>query len=142
MVNVTQVVSVVGRNYTVHPDPAIPGLILGVGAIRPPGSVAGNGNGEGEEDEDWWAEVGSAVSKICITVGEDEVFRDDIVACANRIQRAMIEGGNGNGRKRGELKLLREKSGHAITVVDFSFSLPESEMTVEISKWLTDTPKR
>lgn len=132
IINGIRVASMTGRDFKVIPDPSFPGLQLGVGVIRPLGSVQSGR----EADDDWWAEVGSAVNRILVTAGEYEGFRDDILACANQIKAAVTKSGKGN------LQLIVDESFHAVMNSDFSFPVPPTTLMAKLSGWMVDTLRR
>jgi hypothetical protein len=125
------VASLTGRQYKSQSDPPIVGLKLGVGAIRPLGSVT-----QGVED-DWWNDIGAAVSRMIITAGEYESFRDDILTCVSQIRAAANSGGNGS-----KVDLIVDESFHAVMVSDFSFPVPPSTLVANLSGWLVDTLRK
>ena len=135
-----EVATVTGPYYKAVPDPVIKDLERGAGATRPLGSFAMNVGNDG--DDGWWSEIGSVTKNVMITAGEDECFRDDILAFARRLQKAagtQRAVNNGDPMERGaavDIQVVLDDSFHAVLVSDFAFGIPPGVLAARLSGWL------
>jgi acetyl esterase/lipase len=122
-----KVASVNGRAYQSIQDPPIVGLDRGVGLVRPIGSFKPQAG-----RDDWWDGLGAVVTRILITSGDKECFRDDIVTLVNTMKTASQD-------ESVTLEFIMDDSFHAVLVSDFAFGAPLSTFAAKLSGWLVDT---
>ncbi|KAG8818104.1 hypothetical protein FRC17_010971, partial [Serendipita sp. 399] len=110
-----EVASLTGPQYHATRDPPIPGLKDGVGVIRPSNHPQQR---QEAEQEGWWAKTPLVVSRIVITAGQYECFRDDVLHLAEQVKAACRDDSSA------EVALIVDESFHAVIVSDYAFGAP------------------
>jgi len=84
----------------------------------------------------WWQ--GFPVEEVLIVAGNDEIFVDDIVVFAGKLEEGMAMGEEGKGEEEAKVTLsVAEGECHDQTILDVQFGYREpGEQTELIRRWI------
>lgn len=89
-----------------------------------------------EAPPDWWAGIEDVASRVMITAGILECFRDDILALEATLRALKKRDGTGPALA---VSSFLDNAVHAVPVNDFAFGVEPGEQMEEIIMWLKQT---
>ena len=82
---------------------------------------------------DWWAGIEDVTSKVMITAGIFECFRDDVLSFEAKLRLLRMRDGNGPAL---EVSSFLDHAVHATLINDFAFGIEPGAQMECVIRWL------